>query len=335
MLLGSAAGLVAAMAAEPAGASNPEPENWTAADIPPQQGRRVVVTGGNGYPFDGRSGLGFHIARALAAAGADVTIASRNRAKGEEAVRRIVADAPQAIIRFEPLDLADLASVLAFAAKMRGTGSGLDLLVNNAGVMGRPRREKSADGFERVFATNTLGHFVLTAALLPMLRTGHSPRVGWMASLRVSETLPFDDLQLERNYDYAAAYDHSKLANLSLAMELHRRSKAAGWGVDSLAAHPGVARTNLIPDGPGLASREGWRFRWLPFLFQPPEQGALPALYASVDKAAAGGNYYAPTGIGGIRGLPGKAEIPPAALDPMVAARLWAELERLGQTRFG
>lgn len=293
------------------------------------------MTGANGYPQDDRSGLGYQEALALARAGADVTIASRNQARGEEAVRRIRADAPGSTVRFETLDLADLASVRAFAARMGESGQGLDVLINNAAVMGRLNREVSVDGFERVFATNTLGHFALTALLLPLLRKGREPRIVWVLSLRMSGALPFDDLQFERTYDYAAAYDNSKLANLLLAFEFERRSKASGWGVSSLASHPGVARTNLIPDGPGLDSREGWRFRWLPFMFQPPAQGALPILYAATSPQAVAGGYYGPKGFLGLRGLPGVATVPAAAQDQMSAATLWASLERLGQVSFG
>lgn len=305
--------------------------DWTTANIPPQNGRRVLVTGGNGFPQDDRSGLGYQDALALARAGADVTIASRNQERGEQAVRQIRADAPGSAVRFEMLDLADLASVKAFATRMRAVGQGLDVLINNAGVMGRPNREISVDGFERVFATNTLGHFALTAELMPLLRQGREPRVVWVSSLRIAEALPLDDLQLDRNYQYAAAYDNTKLANLMLAFELDRRSKAAGWGVSSLASHPGVVRTNLIPNGPGLDSTEGRRFRWLPFMFQPAAQGALPTLYAATSPQALAGGYYGPRGLRGMRGLPSAVEIPTNAQDSQSAASLWTALERLAR----
>lgn len=309
--------------------------DWTAVDIPDQRGRRVLVTGGNGFREDGRSGLGYEAALALARAGADVTIASRDQRRGEQAVRQILAEVPGATIRFETLDLASLASVRSFAARLNASAPGLDLLINNAGVMGRLQREISVDGHERVFATNTLGHFALTALLMPLLRRGTAPRVIWVSSMRTAGAVPFDDLQLERNYDYAAAYDNTKLANLMLAFEMGRRSKADGWGVTSLATHPGLARTNLIPQGPGLDSAEGWRFRMLPFIFQPASDGALPALYGATAPQAVGGSYYGPNAFGGTRGLPGLASIPPAAQDPITAALLWRVLEQLGQVAFG
>jgi NAD(P)-dependent dehydrogenase (short-subunit alcohol dehydrogenase family) len=332
---GISAGLVAGCSSgSPSDRGRAGIPDWSAADIPALRGRTVVVTGANGYPENGRSGLGYHDALALARAGADVTIASRSQLRGEHAVRRIRAEAPHAAVRFERLDLADLASIESFAERMRNSHRSLDLLINNAGVMGRLNREVSVNGFERVFATNTLGHFVLTAKLMPLLRKGHTPRIVWVSSLRAGRgVLHFDDLQLQKNYDYAAAYDQSKLANLLVAFEMERRSKAYGWGVTSVASHPGVARTSLIPDGPGLESREGWRFRWLP-IFQPARTGALPTLYAATAAEVLPGGYYGPTGIGGLRGPPGVAAIPAAARDTGAAMRLWPLLERLGGTSF-
>ncbi len=303
--------------------------DWGVSDIPDQTGRRMLITGGNGYPMEGRSGLGYHVALALARAGAEVTIASRNAERGEAAVRLIRQVAPTANVRFGRLDLADLGSVRAFAARINDSGEGLDLLVNNAGVMGRRTRETSVDGFERVFATNTMGHFALTTLLRPALLRGRLPRVVWVSSMRTANAMRFDDLQFERGYDYAAAYDHSKLANLLLAFEFERRSRDGGWGIASLAAHPGVARTNLIPDGPGLDSPEGWRFSYLGLMFQPAEQGALPLLYAGAAPRALAGGYYGPGGLMGLRGAPGVAQPPAAAEDPEAAARLWTQLEAL------
>lgn len=308
--------------------------DWTMADMPPQAGRKVLVTGGNGFPQEGRSGLGYHVALAFARSGAEVTIASRDQERGQEAVRQMLVEAPGSTVRFETLDLANLASVHDFANRMRMRGDSLDVLVNNAGVMGRAQREVSVDGFERVFATNTLGHFVLTARLLPLLRRGDAPRIVSVSSSRMAGALPFNDLQLESDYDYAAAYDNTKLANLLLAFELERRSRAAGWGVTSLAAHPGVARTNLIPDGPGLDSAEGWRLRMLPFMFQPAIDGALPILYAASSLQAAAGGYYGPNGPLGMRGLPGRARAPDSAQNLQQAETLWSTLERLGQISF-
>jgi NAD(P)-dependent dehydrogenase (short-subunit alcohol dehydrogenase family) len=313
----------------------PRIPDWTAADVPSLRGRSALVTGGNGYPVEDRSGLGYHNALELARAGAEVTIASRNQERGAEAVRRIRADVPGASIRFETLDLADLASVAAFAERMRASRTSLDLLVNNAADGGQLARQVSADGFERVLATNTIGHFVLTARLLPLLRAADAPRVVWVSSLRAATgTINFDDLQAAHEYDYGAAYSNSKLANLMLAFEMQRRSTAGGWGVSSIAAHPGVARTNLIPDGPGPDSTEGRNHRYMPFLYQPGAQGALPTLYAATSPQAEAGAYYGPAGFMGLSGLPAWAGIPEQAEDQRVAARLWTTLEQLGEVTF-
>lgn len=309
--------------------------DWTYADIPSQAGRRVLVTGANGFPEDDRSGLGYHIALGLARAGADVVIASRNQLRGEEAIRRIGAASPGAKVRFEMLDLADLKSVKDFVARMQATGGGLDLLVNNAGTMGTLERQVSVDGYEKVFATNAIGPFVLTAGLLPLLRNGNVPRIVWMCSGRSAfGNLDPEDPQLGESYEYARAYNNSKQAHLITALECERRSRAHGWGVISVAAHPGVARTSLILDGPGPDSPEGWRRRNMPFMFQDAAQGALPALYAAVSPQATGGAYYGPKGLMGIRGLPGMATIPDNSRDPQMAARVWETLEQLGTVSF-
>jgi NAD(P)-dependent dehydrogenase (short-subunit alcohol dehydrogenase family) len=313
----------------------PRIPEWTAADVPSLQGLSALVTGGNGYPVEDRSGLGYHNALELARAGADVTIASRNQERGAEAVRRIRDDVPGASIRFERLDLADLASVAGLAERMRASRTRLDLLVNNAADGGQLTRQVSADGFERVLATNTIGHFALTARLLPLLRAADAPRVVWVSSLRAgTAAINFDDLQAEREYDYGAAYSNSKLANLMLAFEMQRRSTAQGWGISSLAAHPGVARTNLIPDGPGPDSTEGRNHRYMPFLYQPGAQGALPTLYAATSPQAEAGAYYGPAGFMELSGLPAWAGIPVQAEDEDVAARLWTTLEELGGAAF-
>jgi NAD(P)-dependent dehydrogenase (short-subunit alcohol dehydrogenase family) len=314
----------------------PRIPEWTEANIPSLRGCSVIITGGNGYPESGRSGIGFHDALQLARAGADVIIASRKQKKGAEAVRYIKSIFPNALIRFETLDLSNLASIAGFAEKMRSTRKSLDILINNAGVMGRKNREVSANGFERVFATNTLGHFALTARLLPLLKEGNSSRVVWVSSLRAHMgTINFADLQQVRSYNYGAAYDNTKLANLLIAFEMQRRSEAEGWGISSIAAHPGVAHTNLILDGPGMDGREGRNHRFMSFFLQSPAQGALPTLYAATSPLAAPGGYYGPNGIMELGGLPGWAGIPQKSDDQQVAARLWTTLEELSGVTFG
>lgn len=302
--------------------------SWTSADIPSQRGRTAVVTG--------TGGLGFEDALVLAAAGATVIIAGRSRQKGLAAVNRIRQRVAVADVRFEEVDLASLASIEAFGARLRHSRDSLDVLVNNAGVMTPPTRRVTSDGFELQLGTNHLGHFVLTAHLLPLLRNGSNPRVVTVSSIAARNgAIRFDDLQSERGYDAMAVYSQSKLACLMFALELQRRSDAGGWRIQSIAAHPGISRTDLLPNGAGAWSAAGMARRFLWFLFQPVAQGALPTLFAATSPNARGGSYYGPDRLGEIRGHPAAARIPPQALDRDAAARLWSESERLTGVSFG
>lgn len=300
---------------------------WTTDDIPSQRGRRAVVTGAGG--------LGFEDALQLARAGAEVIVAGRDPAKGDEAVRRIRYAVAAANVRFEQLDLASLASVAAFADRLRGQVESLDLLINNAGVMTPPRRETTADGFELQLGINHLGHFALTAGLLPLLKKGASSRVVSVSSIAARQgAIDFDDLNAERGYRPMPVYAQSKLACLMFALEFERRSQALGWGVAGLAAHPGVARTQLLYNTPGGHPMRRVRSA-LWFLFQPVAQGTLPTLFAATDPGARGGRYYGPDGLAELRGNPAPAMIPQAGRDRDAAARLWRVSEELTGARLG
>ncbi|MBR0641914.1 SDR family oxidoreductase [Plastoroseomonas hellenica] len=300
---------------------------WTTADIPPQRGRSVVVTG--------TGGLGFEDALALARAGAEVILAGRNTAKGAEAVGRIRKAVPDAKVSFEPLDLASLASIAVFGERLRAKRTSLDVLINNAAVMTPPKRQATADGFELQFGTNYLGHFALTAQLLPLLRKGSKPRVVTVSSLAArSAKIDFDDLQAQRRYQPMAVYGQSKLAQLVFALELQRRSDRDGWGIASAAAHPGISRTDLLHNGAGRWSAPGMARTFLWFLFQPADQGALPTLFAATSPEARGGTYYGPDKMSEVRGHPVEAKVPPLAKDAAAAARLWEISERLTKARF-
>jgi NAD(P)-dependent dehydrogenase (short-subunit alcohol dehydrogenase family) len=291
---------------------------WTTADIPPQNGRTAVVTGATG-------GLGYETALALAGAGATVVLTGRNDAKGRRALQQIRAQFPNADIDYETLDLADLASVADFAVRFSASHASLDLLVNNAGVMALPTRQTTADGFEMQFGTNYLGHYALTAHLLPLLRRGDRPRVVNLSSLAHRwGAIDFDDLQGLRSYGPAKAYSQSKLAMLVFALELQRRSDAAGWGLMSNAAHPGYARTDLITNGPGARGVLSQINKLLgPLISHSAAEGALPTLFAATSPEAKAAGYYGPNGFYELKGPPEPAKIMPRAKDVAVAARLW------------
>lgn len=300
---------------------------WTTADIPSQEGRSAVVTG--------TGGIGFEIALALARAGAETIVAGRNPQRGAAAVARIRGEVPLAKVRFEPLDLASLKSIAKFGEILRSRMGRLDLLVNNAGVMTPPKRLETVDGFELQFGTNHLGHFALTGELMPLLRAGSEPRVVTLSSVaaRAGE-IRFDDLQAQRGYKPMPVYGQSKLACLMFALELQRRSVQGGWGLSSIAAHPGISRTEILYNGAGRMSVQGFIRTALPFLFQPVAQGALPPLFAATSPGATGGGYYGPARMGETRGGPAKAAIPKAALDLDGASHLWDESMRLTGVKF-
>jgi NAD(P)-dependent dehydrogenase (short-subunit alcohol dehydrogenase family) len=300
--------------------------DWSVGDIPSQDGRIFLVTGGT-------SGIGYESAKALAASGAQVIIAARGAKRGEEAIASIRQSTPDAKLQFEELDLANLASVRALTTRLNQSLPRLDGLINNAGLMEPPERLVSADGLEMQFAVNYLGHFALTAELLPLLQKSQAPRVVTLSSIAAAHggAIHLQDLQFETKYDAGAAYAQSKLACLMFALELQRRSDAAGWGIQSMATHPGVSRTNLLTERRGVS---GFVRRHLPFLFQPAPAGAVPTLYAATAAEAQGGKYYGPTGLMETRGPLGLAEVPSAANDARTSTQLWLVSERLSGTRF-
>jgi NAD(P)-dependent dehydrogenase (short-subunit alcohol dehydrogenase family) len=298
----------------------------TEAEIPSQLGRLAVVTGATG-------GLGYETALALAKAGAEVVLTGRDDRKGASALEKISREVPDAKISYEHLDLASLASVAGFAQRIHARQS-LDLLICNAGVMALPRRQSTADGFEMQFATNYLGHFALTARLMPLLRRASGARVVSVSSLaHRTGFIDFDDLQGARVYAPWKAYGQSKLATLMFALELQRRSDAAGWNLTSNAAHPGFARTGLFASGPGGLLSLATDFA-APFFGQSAADGARPILFAATSPKAKPGAYYGPGGLGELRGAPAPALIMPQARDAATAARLWDVSEKLTGTSF-
>ena len=258
-------------------------------------------------------------------------VAGPNSEKGQAAVLKIQSQVPDARVRFELLDLASLGSVAALAGRLTQDNRPVDLLINNAGVFALPERLVTEDGFERQLATNYLGHYALTARLLPLLRRGAGPRVIQVSShYHKHGRIHFDDLHGERRYRPWAAYGHSKLAVLLFSFELQRRSDTLGWGLRAIAVHPGYARTGLIPNGLGpdaLVSRLSGSVGRI--LSQPAACGAWPSLFAATSADAAPGGYYGPTGFLEFTGPPGPGTIGKRALDTDVARRLWGVSEGL------
>jgi NAD(P)-dependent dehydrogenase (short-subunit alcohol dehydrogenase family) len=285
-----------------------------------------VVTGAN-------SGLGLVTARELARAGAQVVLACRNVAKGEAARREIEAAAPGAPVELEELDLASLESVREFAERYRAAHDGLDLLINNAGVMAPPRR-RTADGFELQFGTNHLGHFALTGRLIGAMEGREDARVVTLSShMHRTGRIAFGNLGGERRYFRWSAYSQSKLANLLFALELERRLSAAGSTIKSMAAHPGYSATNLQSAAAPLVDRLLMKVGNV-VIAQNDEMGALPTLYAATEPGLPGGTYAGPDGFTEQRGHPHVVSPNRAARDEGVARRLWEVSEEMTNVHF-
>ncbi|MEZ0165051.1 oxidoreductase [Kineococcus sp. LSe6-4] len=296
---------------------------WTPDAMGRQEGRTVLVTGAN-------SGLGFHVATEFARRGADVLLACRNAERGRAALAQLRAEVrdsgvdPQ--VELVPLDVADLASVRRAASDVLHRRSGIDVLVNNAGVM-VPPFGRTADGFELQVGTNHLGHFAFTGLLLPALLAGGGGRVVSVASVaHTFGRLDRENYQSERSYRKWAAYGRSKLSNLLFAFELQRRASAVGAPLVSVAAHPGLSETNLWKMTPLGGNRVGEALGQVlgRAVGQSAALGAWPLLRAATDPDLAGGEYVGPGGRQGWRGFPVLVPAAPRAYDTSDAAWLWA-----------
>ncbi len=301
--------------------------NWTADDVPDQHGRVAVVTGAN-------TGLGFETAKVLAGRGAAVVLAVRDVGKGKQAADRMTGD-----VSVQELDLTSLASVREAAAALHDRHPRIDLLINNAGVMYTPRETTQA-GFERQVGTNHLGHFALTGLLLDLLLPVPGSRAVTVSSTghRIRAAIHFDDLQWERSYSRIGAYGQSKLANLMFTYELQRRL-APHHTTIAAAAHPGASDTELTQNMSGLVRNtptvvRAPIHRLAPLVTQPAARGALPTLRAATDPAVLGGQYYGPSGLGEVRGLPRLVTSSPASYDLAVQRRLWTVSEELTGVSF-
>ena len=295
---------------------------WTEKDVPDESGRVAIVTGSN-------TGLGYDTARVLAARGARVVMAVRDTAKGDAAAARIRELSKGAEVTVHELDLGSLASVRAAAAELAAAHPRIDLLINNAGVM-YPPKQNTADGFELQFGTNHLGHFALTGLLLKNLLGVDGSRVVAVASIAHNIRAQIDVADLlwgPRRYDRVASSGQSKLANLMFTYDLQRRLAAAKAKTIAVAAHPGVAATELVRHVPG-AGLPG--VSWLSGrLLNTSELGALPTLRAATDPAVRGGQYYGPDGFRELRGYPKLVTSNAQSHDTAAQERLWTVSEEL------
>ncbi|WP_328885774.1 SDR family oxidoreductase [Streptomyces sp. NBC_00316] len=302
--------------------------------LPDLRGKLAVVTGAS-------DGVGLGLAERLARAGAELVLPVRNAAKGTNALERISAHVPGAQVSTRVLDLASLMSIESLADRLTTEGRPINLLINNAGVMAPPVRHTTEDGYELQFGTNHLGHFALTARLLPLLRAGRAHVTTATSSAARGGRISWDDLQSEERYSPVRAYGLSKLANLLFALELDCLSTAGGWGIVSNAAHPGTTLTNLYASGPNLGRTRPShyatvmkRLARMGVLVQSVDAGLLPLLYAATSPQAAGGRLYGPDGWGEFTGSPKELTVYKSARSEADAARLWRVSERLTGVTF-
>ena len=302
--------------------------------VPDLSGRRAVVTGAG-------DGIGFGIARRLAAAGPEVVLPVRNRAKGEAAVARIRAEHPTAQVSLREMDLSSLRSVAALGEQLRGEGHPIHLLINNAGVMTPPERQVTADGIELQLGTNHLGHVALVAHLLPLLVAGRARVTSQISIAARSGEVNWSDMNWETSYAGMRAYSQSKIALGLFGLELDRRSGACGWGITSNLSHPGVAPTSLMAARPEIGRERDTpniavirRLSRAGILAGTVDSAQLPALMAATSLQARGGLLYGPKGPGNLGGGPGRHALFRPLRDLQAAERIWRVSEELAGVSF-
>lgn len=297
---------------------------WTTKDIPLQAGKRILVTGAN-------SGIGYEAALALARAGAEVTLISRSKEKAQSAANRITKIVPDARLELGVMDLSSLKSVREFAETQLASDCPINTLINNAGIMAPRKRLVSEDGFELQFATNVLGHFLLTGLLMPLILRASTPRIVTVASLahRLGGPVPLTDLNSEENYKPVKSYAKTKLANVLFGRELQRR---AGNRLLSTMCHPGGSSTNLQFNGES---------RWLQLttvfilpVMQSAAAGAMPTLCAATAPDAKPAGFYGPSEFFGVRGPVKETQLADFAYDDAAAKQLFNELEDITGVTF-
>ncbi|GMF22658.1 unnamed protein product [Phytophthora lilii] len=315
------------------------PDKWGVSEIPPQTGKIVVVTGAN-------SGIGFETALQLARKGAHVILACRDESRGRQAEENIskmlAADGAPGTVQFMRLDVSDLGSVRHFSQELKKKHARLDLLINNAGVMGGSY-ELSPDGYERQFATNHLGHFALTAELFEVIKKSTPARIVSVSSFVHRQAwLSFDENQImtpnEKAYAQWTNYANTKLYNILFTIELHRRLRAKEVeGVTAVACHPGFSSSNLFI-GPSTSNSSWfWKFffkisTWLPH--QSTQMGALPTLYAATGSEVVGGDFFGPRRFGTLFGFPRRETPSKLSQSTRAAWKVWEASEKLAHLSF-
>lgn len=305
---------------------------WTNDSMPSQKGKTIIVTGAN-------SGIGLEAATELANKGATVIMACRSTDKAEKARQSVLGRVSGGELVVMQLDVSDFESIKAFNARFIEQYDRLDVLINNAGVMGAPEILRTKHGFESQIGTNHLGHFVLTAGLMPLLKKTPSARVVAVASVAHKQAKNFnpDDINFEQSeYKPFYGYTRSKLANLLFMRELNKRVKAAGLDIKAIACHPGYSATNITSG----ANPEGSKIKDFlaelgnKIMAMPAWKGALPTTYAATHPDLKGGEFIGPMGPLQFWGWPGVVQPSPDAQNDDFAQRLWATSEKLTGTEF-
>ncbi|MFB2118546.1 oxidoreductase [Parapedobacter sp. 2B3] len=300
---------------------------WTKENMPDLTGKTAVVTGGN-------TGIGYETVKALYEKGANVTLAARDEKKAIAAVEKIKFETKGAAnLKIGILNLANLAQIKAFVGQFKTRYAQLDILINNAGVM-IPPASTTDDGFELQFGVNFLGHFALTGHLFPLLKNSSNARIVTLSSgaATLTDGIDFENLKLEKPYNEWQSYAVSKLADILFTYELDRKIKVAGLNVLSVAAHPGVTRTDLQRHIPG-EQLEGMFSEFDEVM--EPWQGALPSLFAATDTSVNGGEFFGPNGEKEHAGYPAPSKHSTPAMNSLeLADKLWKYAEQKTQTKF-
>ncbi len=294
--------------------------NFKLKNIPSQKGRVAIVTGAN-------NGIGFETTVALAAYGFKVIMACRNLAKAEKAKSDILRKQPSADLDILPLDLSKLESVRAFCRNFKDRHPKLDVLINNAGILVYSGKKNEA-GIELQFATNHLGHFLLTNLLINHMPDHSSSRIVALSSLaHKGARIHFDNINCENTGDAGDAYGQSKLANLMFGDELHRRLKRKNRKIIALTVHPGGSDSGLFDE---MSTVMYYTFKILsPFILHSNASAAKPSLFAALSPDIQGGEYLGPQGFREFRGKVGIAKRSAYSKHEDIAEKLWLLSEEM------